>query len=312
MGGCTSKIENTRNKKVKTRGSLGPMEDKEGETYMLICGIDYACDFKSWAGPRQTGRNPPLDTKYAWNFMRSLAAECGIENVTTLFNEQCTAQGIKDAIAEVASQCEEGDTFIFYYTGHGDQLPQDDYDEVDEANDQCLCTVGPDGCCDDVQPNNQYRAAVWLRDDDIAETICENIDEGAQVLLIIDACHSGSIADFGPNSLWAKKGIQAISMSGCQDNETSSGTGKGGYFTRSLTQAIQELHEQQADEQYSVADIHNATLRQYQAHKGFQHTQHISIHGNAIYPHEFVWPLHPVGDYQSPANAPPQGYPGMW
>jgi len=208
--------------------------DKEGEVHMLVCGIDYSCDTQSWAGKK------PLDTRHGFDMMVHLAQACQVDTLKTLWNTQCTKAGVKQAIEEVASKCGPDDYFVVYYTGHGDQLAQDDIEE-DEAKDQCLCLVDEYGNTDDATMT--YRQQVWLRDDDFASAILDSLSEEAKVLVLIDACHSGSICDFHPESEWARRGYHAISISGCEDHETSAGTGRGGHFSRSLTKAVQSISQ---------------------------------------------------------------------
>eukprot|EP00929_Paragymnodinium_shiwhaense_P010177 TRINITY_DN114708_c0_g1_i1.p1 TRINITY_DN114708_c0_g1~~TRINITY_DN114708_c0_g1_i1.p1 ORF type:complete len:303 (-),score=49.19 TRINITY_DN114708_c0_g1_i1:77-985(-) len=292
---CGPKKEAVTNEECEDKGLT--FEDKEGEIYMLVCGLDYACDYRSWAGPPPAGHGP-LDTRYAFDMMVALAQSSGVTQLKTLWNQECTKEGVEAAIHEVAGQCGPNDYFIFYYTGHGDQLPQDDAEN--EAHDQCLCLVGPDGCTDD--ETMQYRQQVWWRDDDLAETICECIDTEAHVVVLADCCHSGSICDFGSDSPWERTGVKAISISGCTDEQTSAGSGKGGMFTRAMTMAIEEINSQQPDVWFSVAEVYNRTLHKYQEHKNPGHTQNISIHGMFIRPSDMCWPLNPMGTYQSPAN----------
>eukprot|EP00448_Togula_jolla_P039189 CAMPEP_0170623928 /NCGR_PEP_ID=MMETSP0224-20130122/29960_1 /TAXON_ID=285029 /ORGANISM="Togula jolla, Strain CCCM 725" /LENGTH=299 /DNA_ID=CAMNT_0010950415 /DNA_START=71 /DNA_END=970 /DNA_ORIENTATION=+ len=270
-------------------------EDPQGEVHMVICGLDYACDRRSWAGPPPNG-NGPLDTRYAFDMMIELAQKSGATTIRPLWNEQCTKENIARNIAEVGALCGEEDYFIFYYTGHGDRLPsQND----DEAEDNCFCTVGPDGATDDAAM--QYRTQVWWRDDDFAKCLLDAVSIEAKILVLADCCHSGSICDFTEDSEWAKRKQRAISISGCEDTETSAGTGKGGMFTRAMTRAIQDL--QGSAESYMVSNIYNKIQEEYQANKTAGHTQHITIHGCVTKPKEMVWPLQPTVPYVSPANA---------
>jgi len=261
----------------------------EGKIHMLITGIDYACDSQSWAGPPPAGHGP-LDTKFAWDMMVDLAKLSGVEanggSVTTMWNEECTKEGICAKIAEVVAQCEDGDYFIFYYTGHGDRLPQDDAGEAEEM-DNCLCTVDAYGNTDD--PDMQLRSQVWLRDDDLADAILNNVAPGVQVVVLADCCHSGSLCDFGPGSRWEQQDVTAISVSGCQDTETSAGSGKGGMFSRALSKSIEELD----GDQISFASLYNYIQQNYLENKNTGHTQNITISTSGVEADEWIWPLTP-------------------
>jgi len=280
----------------------GVLSPTEGKVHMLITGIDYACDSQSWAGPPPHGHGP-LDTKYAFEMMKDLAWKSGADYMT-LWNEQCTTEGIVEAIREVGSKCQPNDTFIFYYTGHGDQLPDSD---GQERMDQCLCLVDANGNTDD--PTMTYRQQVWMRDDLLAKAITNSTDARVKVMVLVDACHSGTICDFTEDSTWAHRRQRAISISGCEDSQTSAGTGKGGMFTRALTKAVQDLAS--TPSAVKTSSIYNLTLQHYNQDKKPGHTQNIAIHGCAIHPQEMVWPLHPKKVYVSPANAKWQGRGGL-
>ncbi|CAE8652518.1 unnamed protein product, partial [Polarella glacialis] len=235
-----------------------------------------------------------------FDMMVKLGQASGATTLKTLWNQQCTTEGIKAAIAEVGAACGPEDCFVFYYTGHGDQLPQDGDDS--EAFDQCFCLVDANGNTDDATMT--YRNQVWMRDDDFAEAILDSVDSDVKVLVLIDACHSGTMCDFtAEHSEWGKKSQRAISISGCEDTQTSAGTGKGGYFTHALMRATQALQEEHEDGSYTVASMYNMVMEKYNIHKSSGHTQRFDIHGCAIRPQEFVWPLQPLDTFISPVGA---------
>lgn len=229
-----------------------------------------------------------------------------------LWNEECTRSGVKDAIAEVAELCGPNDYFVFYYTGHGDQLPDTDGLEED-GMDEALCLVDENGNTDD--PQMQLRQEVWMRDDEFVQTLFEHFNsKQTHMLFLTDCCHSGSLTDFETDKRWHEHSICAVSMAGCQDNETSAGTGKGGYFTRSLTMVLQDINNQQYQESgdegegyATCAEIYNKVLEKYKSLKSFTHTQNIKISYAGCEPAGFPFPLKPKGYYVSPANSQYRG-----
>merc|ERR1719162_2594362 len=153
------------------KGSI-PVEDHappvplSGNVHVLITGLDYSCDTQSWAGKQ------PLDTKYAFDMMTDLAQKSGVTSLTQLWNQQCTKENMIGAIQQVGQRCGPGDTFVFYYTGHGDLL------QGRGEMDSCLCTVDAYGNADDAAM--RLREQVWLRDDAIAEAIQQSVRPGAK------------------------------------------------------------------------------------------------------------------------------------
>mmetsp|Transcript_35757 Transcript_35757/g.62585 ORF Transcript_35757/g.62585 Transcript_35757/m.62585 type:complete len:147 (+) Transcript_35757:3-443(+) len=82
-----------------------------------------------------------------------------------------------------------------------------------------------------------------MTDDQFAHHITSSVADDVHVLVVSDCCHSGTICDFDSrHSQWGN--IQAVSLSGCRDFQTSGDTGQGGIFTHSLLIALQEFVEE--------------------------------------------------------------------
>jgi len=187
---------------------------------------------------------------------------------------------------------------VFYYTGHGGQLPQDDASEGEQF-DQCFCLVDADGNTDD--PTMQYRKKAWMRDGTFAKAVLDALLPSVKVLVLVDCCHSGTqsgtICDFTVKSEWVKRRHRAISISSYEDTQTSAGAGKGGMLTRALTRAVQDL---QGRGTYNVSTIYNLTLKHYKGAKNPGGTENMSMF--CKWRSQMAWPLQPKTQYFSPAN----------
>jgi hypothetical protein len=100
-------------------------------------------------------------------------------SVSTLRNAEATRAVITGALATYVSQMKAGDIFLFQYSGHGTQFPDDSGDEPD-GKDEALCPV-------DMMTNG------FIRDDEI-RIILNRVPQGALAVAFMDCCHSGSIA----------------------------------------------------------------------------------------------------------------------
>lgn len=98
--------------------------------------------------------------------------------VRTLRDGGATRSAITDGLARHVSELKAGDVFLFQYSGHGTQFPDDTGDEPD-GQDEALCPV-------------DMMTAGFIRDDEV-RTILNRVPEGALAIGFIDCCHSGSI-----------------------------------------------------------------------------------------------------------------------
>lgn len=95
---------------------------------------------------------------------------------------------------------------LIYYSGHGVQLPDKNNDEID-GKDEAFVLKNFD----------------LLLDDDIGKIIKEHF-HGEKLILIADACHSGTIWDTNGND-------KIIILNSCLDYQTSKQLIKNGCFT---------------------------------------------------------------------------------
>lgn len=255
-------------------------EEASGETYVLICALDY----------KKTGN--ALTCSIDGRNMEELCEACDIprENVRAMYDEQCTKENVEEAIEEMLGQCGANDNFVFYYSGHGTSMKDQTGDEAD-GQDEAFCFVTADG---------QISYESCMTDDHFAQVVTDSIqDDEVHVVILTDCCHSGSICDFG-TAKGAWHGKKAVSIAGCEDNQTSGDLGRGGIFTHSMLMAIQELQEEE-EESYNVAKLYNVTLDK--DNSIFHSAQDIEVQSApGFLPTRMPWPLIPKQPYTSPYN----------
>jgi len=250
---------------------------ESGQTYVVMCSLDY----------KRTDN--PLTCSIDGKNMERLVSQCGVpsSNVTAMYDEQCTKDNVEQVLEQVGSQCQPGDFFVFYYSGHGTNLKDQSGDEED-GQDEAFCFVTPDG---------QISYESCMSDDDFADSITEHFDEGVKIVILTDCCHSGTIADFGKEAWNGRKGI---SITGCLDSQTSGDIGRGGIFTHSMLLAIGELQDQGEDD-YSVGKLYNETIDKDD--HVFNSEQQITLQcAPGLLPSQMAWPLVPQGSYRAPYN----------
>ncbi|KAB2596443.1 metacaspase-1-like [Pyrus ussuriensis x Pyrus communis] len=164
-----------------------------------------------------------------------------------------TKQNMRMAMYWLMQGCQAGDSLVFHYSGHGSQQRNYTGDEVD-GFDETLCPL-------------DFETQGMIVDDEINATIVRPLPAGARLHAIVDACHSGTVLDLpylcrmdrNGNYVWedhrprsgvwkGTNGGEAISFSGCDDDQTSADTSalskitSTGAMTYAFIQAIERGH----------------------------------------------------------------------
>ncbi|WP_419939802.1 caspase family protein [Candidatus Palauibacter sp.] len=114
------------------------------------------------------------------------------DSIAVVRDSAATKTGILEGIRHhLIEQAQPGDVAVFFYSGHGDQLPDDGHDEED-GKDEVLV---PYGAPDPGWSDTTYAAEYYVRDDILGSLLGElaaKVGEGGQVVALLDACHSGT------------------------------------------------------------------------------------------------------------------------
>mmetsp|Transcript_116152 Transcript_116152/g.259636 ORF Transcript_116152/g.259636 Transcript_116152/m.259636 type:complete len:343 (+) Transcript_116152:106-1134(+) len=248
---------------------------EEHRINMLVVAMDY----------KATGR--PLTCTTDARNIEELARQCGVQELVSMYDEQCTREAVLNAIQRMCSMCGPDDYFIFFYAGHGTNVQDVSGDEADNQDEAFVC----------VDRRGQVSADTLLVDDEFCKTVLESCQPETRILILTDCCHSGTIADLSRPE-W--EGRQAISIAGCQDFQCADDTGKGGIFTHAMLLAIDKLSKVGRDN-YSVGMLFNGTLHEDELI--FNSKQDITIQSvDGFSPDEMAWPLVPPVGYQAPLN----------
>jgi Caspase domain len=118
------------------------------------------------------------------------------EDVVTLRDEEATRDGILAALEDLAARLLEDDVVVVHYSGHGSQMTDREGDE-------------PDGKDETIVPHDSGRAPDPNRDitdDELYAWIKGVTSKTANVTLVFDCCHSGTITRdvFGSRSRWVE------------------------------------------------------------------------------------------------------------
>lgn len=106
------------------------------------------------------------------------------EQIKTLVDGEATRAGILDALDQwLIKGSQPGDRILFYYSGHGYQMPDTDGDEQDGL-DETLVSA-------DTTLDQQGQFRNMISDDELQARFERLADR--QVTIVVDSCHSGTI-----------------------------------------------------------------------------------------------------------------------
>lgn len=203
--------------------------------------------------------------------MKELSQLMGFKEqaVKILENEQATTVGVNEAIENwLIRGTGPQDRVLFYFSGHGSQVPDENNDEKDHFDEVLLLY--------DVtltQRNGQQTLNGVLHDDHFGSLLAKM--KSRNILIILDACHSGSatrsirltprsipIHDAQVKYFYYSPMLEAaggsgrfdvmepdasaaaeghyVAISACRDDEETIATSQGSIFTLGLRQALRE------------------------------------------------------------------------
>uniref|UniRef100_A0ACD5TI00 Uncharacterized protein n=1 Tax=Avena sativa TaxID=4498 RepID=A0ACD5TI00_AVESA len=180
-----------------------------------------------------------------------------------------TKHNIRMAMYWLLQGSQPGDSLVFHYSGHGAQQRSYSGDEVD-GMDETLCPL-------------DFETQGMIIDDEINAALVRPLPPGAKLHALIDACHSGTALDLPflcrmsrsgqyiwedhrPRSgVWkGTSGGEAISFSGCDDNQTSADTSALSKITSTGAMTfcfIQAIERGQAATYGSILNSMRTTIR---------------------------------------------------
>jgi len=244
----------------------------QGVIHVLLVSLDYK------------GTENELSASIDADHMEGLCRACQVQDLVRLRDKQVTRAVLEGTIAQMGARCRQGDTWIFYFAGHGDNVRDEKTlfgmpclgDEIDGMDEALVLEDGN------------------YLDDDMVVAITTGIPQGVRIIIMCDSCNSGTIADLGKYD-WADR--EVVALSACTDTEEAGDTGTGGVFTHVVLLAAQQLQEGRVPG-YSVARLYNEMLQQDKMH--IMSAQQFVLSWRDVEPMEIPWPLVPRAKYTAP------------
>jgi hypothetical protein len=148
-------------------------------------------------------------------------------SVETLLDEQACINAVRSRLEQAARAAKPGDTFFFYFTGHGGGVPDQRNGDEGDGIDETICLF--DG---------------QFRDDNLNEAWV-TFPEGSVIFMLSDSCHSGTSYRNRRNAMgFLGSGGLILDLKGdprmkasllhigaCRDSEQAVGDESGSLFT---------------------------------------------------------------------------------
>lgn len=115
----------------------------------------------------------------------------GFTDFIVITNEEADKKGIIAAIAKLESKAQKNDIIVLHFSSHGQRIADDNGDELD-GYDEAIVAYGAHAF-----PIAGYNGQDHLRDDQIEDLVAglrRKVGKDGDVLMIADACHSGTIS----------------------------------------------------------------------------------------------------------------------
>lgn len=188
---------------------LKPTALADVSKFALLIGINRYKEFKPETRKIRDLQGTNNDVELMKNL---LVKEYSFGNVKTLLNEQATQKGILDGfrsqLIENAKnyqtrnkvEAKDGATVVFYYSGHGSQLRDDNGDETDGI-DETL-----------VAHDSDSEGIKDIRDDEFDKFFNELRQYTTNITFIFDSCHSGTVTR-GGNSRSVRRDLKLTNNS---------------------------------------------------------------------------------------------------
>lgn len=119
--------------------------------------------------------------------MSSLLQESGFgaEDIRVVLNDRATAKGILERLEWLLDGAQDGCERVFYYSGHGAQIPGYGLGETVDRKDECLVAYDFDWSLEHAVTDDQFHE------------LYSQLPYGARFCAVLDCCHSGGMTREG-------------------------------------------------------------------------------------------------------------------
>lgn len=270
MGICFDKADRHLLQQPSEDKALVPWRGTGGQVRCLILALDY-----------KYSPGHELTSSLDGSLMVRMAKHAECSDLTTVTDQNLGGSNfpvrrfVLERIQEVGSRCQPGDWFVWFWAGHGVNVPDARGATAGSGQDQAFVTPDAKG--------RLTEPAVFL-DHDFAKAIDTFIPLGVRVLCICDCCHSGTICDI--DSFAYRHEIYQVSAS--QDDEEAEDTGRGGVLTWALKRTLIKLGFRHVRKEFSLQRVFDGCKKRVGR---ITNEQQVSVQYSGTPPDQVAWPL---------------------
>lgn len=235
----------------------------------------------------------PLEAILDGDNMKRICDLAEVQDVTIMRDDLAidnplfpNVKNIRRSMADIGKRCKANDYFVWFYAGHGENVPDAPPEDENDGFDQAFVLPEQRSGKADFKDHS-----AWLIDDLFALTVDESIPKECRVLAINDCCHSGTICDIDTYS-WKHR---VIAIGACQDDQESIDTDGGGALSLCLSKAMEQLSWERGAKEYSIKSIYDKAVAYLpKIHPRAAEIQQMSLQYANCDPEYTPWPMpHP-------------------
>jgi hypothetical protein len=138
------------------------------------------------------GRWPSISSQNDVHHIQNALMAIGFkkDNISGIYDADATRDGIIQALEQLESRLSYGDIVYIHFSGHGQQVWDDNSDELDNLDEAIVPYDSPM-----IFQKGVYEGERLIRDDllgEITNRMRKVIGPNGQLILILDSCHSGT------------------------------------------------------------------------------------------------------------------------
>jgi len=246
------------------------LRDDEGDVVLMVVALNY-----------EYRKGEELTADEDAKTMIRIAHRAGVQDISCISDKRGpgspdfpTRHKVLEMMSRVVQRCKPGDWFVWFFAGHGVNVPDVHGDEM-TGFDQAFVTPTEHG---------EITYPGLIIDDDFARALDYFVPQGVHILCINDCCHSGTICDIDSYAYTH----EIYSISAAQDHEEAEDTGEGGALSTALRRAVRKLSARHGRNPFSIQQVFDQSTIYAER---LTDEQELNLQYSGTDPDQMAWPM---------------------